>query len=130
MEEIYIFLNTEDIGKNKEFLMALWNSDIQGLYKQFSKGREIITLSLDEFVDNMQTPPDHNLDSTRLVIAQKSTLSKTGRLIRFLASNQKGFDAEYCCDSTPSNLLKVEKLFLRTYGSDVNSYPNQTKQPQ
>ena len=37
MEEIYIFLNTEDIGKNKEFLMALWNSDIQGLYKQFSK---------------------------------------------------------------------------------------------
>lgn len=129
MKETYIFLNQEDVEKNRVFLKALWESEISAIYKQFSRGRDIIQATLEEFVASMQEPPDREVDPTKLVLAQKSTLSRTGRVIRFLTTNTHQIDAEFCCDYAPKNLSKVETLFLQTYGSDINSYPHRMEQP-
>jgi hypothetical protein len=129
MEGIYIFLNREEPTKNIDFLKALWSSTIKPIYKQFSRGRKIENINLEDFIAQIQSRQNQDTDSTRLVIAQQSRLSSTGRLIRFLAQGSQGIDAEFCCDYNQGNLLSVEELFLQTYGQDINSYPNQMRQP-
>ncbi|MBM3247358.1 hypothetical protein FJZ17_02345 [Candidatus Pacearchaeota archaeon] len=124
MKETYIFLNREDVERNRAFLKALWESQIPAIYRQFSRSKDIIQITLEEFIASMQEPRSTDTNPTRLVLGQKSTLSKTGRLIRFLTANSCNVDADFCCDCTPQNLRGVEELFLRTYEKDFASYPN------